>query len=156
MTAKGDIANAVKAVLEAGVPEVNGRVYRTRILPTDKRHWPCFMVVVDGERVDTKAGIPGRRVQTRTAILSVFFVDTALRDDLDDHLDSFGDRIESLIGADPFLTAGSGAPRVSDLRLASTVAALSHQGSAALGVLRKDYEVTYHTTEANPGQLLAR
>lgn len=156
MTAKRDIANAAKAILENGVPEVNGRVYRTRILPTDKRHWPCFLVVVDGERVDTKAGIPGRRAQSRTAILSVFFVDTALRDEMDDHLDSFGDRIESLIAADPFLTAGGETPRVSDLRLASTVAALSQQGSAALGVLRKDYEVTYHTNESNPGQLLAR
>lgn len=155
MTAKGNIADAVKTLLEAGVPEVDGRVYRTRILPTDPRHWPCYMVVVDNERVDTKAGIPGRRAQTRTAILTVFFVDTALRDELEDHLEFFGDRIESLISADPFLSAG-GAARVSDLKIASTVATLSQQGTAALGVLRKDFEVTYHTNEANPGQLLAR
>jgi hypothetical protein len=155
MTAKGNIANAVKAIMETGVPEADGRVYRTRIMPTDRRHWPCILVVVNGELVDTKAGIPGRRAQTRTAILSLFVVDDGKRDDLEDHLESLGDKIETALSADPFLAA-SGTARVSDLRLASTVAALSQQGSATLGVLRKDFEITYHTNEANPGQLLAR
>lgn len=155
MSAKGNIADAVKAILETGVPEVNGRVYRTRMLPQDKRHWPCILVVVDSERVDVKAGIPGRRAQTRTAILSLFVVDSAQRDGLEDHLEFFGDRIETLLAADPWLSSG-GEARVSDLKIASTVATISPQASAALGVLRKDYEVTYHTNEANPGQLLAR
>ena len=155
MTAKGDIAAAVITMATAGIPEVDGRVYRTRILPTDPRHWPCLMVVVDNERVETKGGIPGRRAQVRTAILTVFAVTDGRRDDLEDTLDTFGDKIESVIAADHFLTAG-GTPKVSDLRLASTLATISPQGEAALGVLRKDYEVTYHTNEANPGQLLAR
>jgi hypothetical protein len=155
MSAKGDIATAAKAIMLAAVPEAEGRVFRTRILPTNPADWPCVLVVVDNERVATNGGIPGRRAQARSATLTFFGVTAGDRDDLEDRLDLLGDRIEAAIAADHFLTAG-GQPKVSDLRLASTVATLRAEGEAALGVLRKDFEVTYHTNEANPGQLLAR
>lgn len=155
MSARSDIAETVKAMLEAGIPEVQGRVYRTRLLPTDPRHWPCLLVVLDREQVDTKGGIPGRRVQSRELTLSVFFVDSALREDLEDHLEAFNDRIEAVFASDWLLRNG-GLPKVSDLRIASTVATISPQGSQAVGVLRKDFRLEYHTTESNPGQALAR
>ncbi len=154
MSARSEIAETVKAMLASGVHEVQGRVYRSRIIPTDPRHWPCLLVVVNEERVETKGGIPGRRVQARSAKLTVFAVDSVQREDLEDRLESFSDRIEAVIAADWHLMNG-GQPKVSDLRMTSTVATITPLGSQAVGVLRKDFLAEYHTTESNPGQALA-
>lgn len=152
-----DICMAVERILKASVPDVQERVLRTVVIPTDARYWPCLLVHAAVAQIETpEGGNPGRRPQARHLMVSVVIVNDGLRDESGDGLRAIGLQVEQALMADPFLKDGGTVPRLSNLVLASTATDATEQRGAVIGVRRLDFIATYRTHEMNPAAIMSR
>lgn len=158
MNPKTEIRKRIIERLKASVPEVGGRVYASRLIPSDPRHFPCILVSQARVTVDTpERGTPGKRPQTRTSAVVISVIDSALPDDtLDDRLDEIAMTIEAAVMSDPYLEDGDGVAAVEDIRIAATETSIvGHRGSVR-GDLSQTWIATYRNLDGNPAVKLGR
>lgn len=151
-----EICQAFERVLKSGVPDVEERVLRSAVIPTDARHWPCLLVNPNVTQIDTpEGGNPGRRPQARHLMVSVIVVNDGSADLSGDGLRAIGMKVEQSLMADPFLKEG-GPPRLSNLVLAQTATDALEQRGAVIGMRRLDFVASYRTHEIAPGEPWSR
>ena len=157
-TPKSRIRSAFAARLAAEIPEVGGRVYASRVVPTDRTHWPCMLVTTDKVDIETTDRMtPGRRPQERQVSVIVTIIDDGEPEaSLDDRLDWLALRVEQAVMAEPHFEDANGRAAVEDINLAMTQTSIVPQRGAVRGQLQMLWVVSYRTIDGSPATTLGR
>jgi hypothetical protein len=139
---RGQIRAAVAAALE-GIPATDGRVFQARAWPLEKQDLPCWLVHVDGERIETRQ--TGRQaIQSREVQVSVVAL-AAHSDDVEDELDDLTAAAEEALFADIGIAA-----LTREFQISATETALNADGSLVIGQTRMTFAATIPALEGAP------
>jgi len=157
-TPKSRIRAAVADRLAAMIPELEGRVYVSRAVPTDARHWPCLIVATGDVTVEADdRGRPGRRPQTRIVDVIVSLIDDAEPETtLEDRLDWLAMRVEQALMSEPYLEDADGHAALDDLRLTETQTSLVAQRGAVRGEMQMLWLAQIRTLDGDPARRTGR
>jgi hypothetical protein len=139
---RGQIRAAVAAALGA-IPATSGRVFQARAWPLEKQDLPCWLVHVDGERIETRQ--TGRQaIQSREIHISVVAL-AAHSDDVENDLDDLTAFAEEVLFADSGITA-----LTRDFQISATETALNADGSLVVGQTRMAFTATIPALQGAP------
>lgn len=153
---KSKIRAAAADAISAGVPDFGGRVFRSRVHPTDASDLPCALVYAEGETISASAGVPGRRVQSREISLVVVIVADGERPDLDEVIDDLSTQVEEVLMTAPAFSAVSGATLVTSFEARGGASALSGNGRRLYGLCRSEFVARWNAREGNPREGFAK
>ena len=139
---RGQVRAAVAEALKS-IPVTGGRVFQARAWPLEEEDMPCWLVHIDGERVETKQ--TGRQaLQTRSVDVSVVA--------LAKHSEAVENELDDLTAAAEETLFAS--PALSDLTrgfvLTGTENALNADGSIVIGQARLAFTATLPAVEGRP------
>ena len=139
---RGQIRAAVAEALK-GIPATGGRVFQARAWPLQDEDLPCWLVHIEGEKVDTKQ--TGRaRIQSREITISaVALVKHA--DDVEDQMDDLTAVAEETIFSDAAVQL-----LTRDFVLTGTESVLNADGAMVIGQTRLAFTATIPALEGHP------
>jgi mannose-1-phosphate guanylyltransferase len=139
---RGKIRAAVAAALES-IAETGGRVFQARAWPLEKQDLPCWLVHVDGERIETRQ--TGRQaIQSREVQISVVAL-AAHSDAVEDELDDLTAVAEEVLFADSGIAA-----LAREFQISATENALNADSSLVIGQTRLTFIAKIHAIPGAP------
>ncbi|WP_322893468.1 MULTISPECIES: hypothetical protein [unclassified Yoonia] len=139
---RAQVRGAIAAAL-VPISETGGRVFQARAWPLEPDDLPCWLIHVDGERIETKQ--TGRLArQTRTVAVNVVLL-CKHSDSVEDEMDDISAQAEELLLSDPAICA-----LTREFTLDATESALNADGSIVVGQTRLAFSATVTTVAGAP------